>query len=322
MASPTTSCFLNLQSFGKKEFRENQGGLSDLPHLALGLYPSSGSTLNGTESKKPLPPRTVSSLERCVYLQPLLVLQQLSHYNLGGATEKDHKVPPQYHRVRQYIWTSSVAISVPNIRSLTPEEVANISRAIYNSRIYDSVAISAYYSLYVYYYLTTLAEEIAIMWPQRWRTGKVLFFLNRYALFLFITGIGLGLPGFGSQGEAIVGARGNGLKFYFLQITIVGTYWTGQRVYVRAKGSVYLWRSQGQSTGGLDGCGREYLDESRGSERLQVDLLVSMLPPSDRIELERAVYRPRGLYTCGVARVNRRSGWMDARPPLWMTLLG
>ncbi|KAF6742446.1 hypothetical protein DFP72DRAFT_1054000 [Ephemerocybe angulata] len=44
-------------------------------------------------------------------------------------------------------------------------------------------------------------------------------------------------------------------------ITYGNEQYTGQRVYVRAKGSVYLWRSQGQSTGGLDGCGREYLDD-------------------------------------------------------------
>ncbi|KAF5320436.1 hypothetical protein D9611_010738 [Ephemerocybe angulata] len=38
----------------------------------------------------------------------------------------------------------------------------------------------AFYSFYGYYYLTTLAEEVAIIWPQKLRTGKILFLFNRY----------------------------------------------------------------------------------------------------------------------------------------------
>ncbi|KAF6759601.1 hypothetical protein DFP72DRAFT_1063951 [Ephemerocybe angulata] len=35
-------------------------------------------------------------------------------------------------------------------------------------------------SAYIYHYLATFAEEVSSIWPQRWRTGKVLFLIARY----------------------------------------------------------------------------------------------------------------------------------------------
>ncbi|KAF6755627.1 hypothetical protein DFP72DRAFT_1067435 [Ephemerocybe angulata] len=35
-------------------------------------------------------------------------------------------------------------------------------------------------TFFVYYYLTTVATEVNLMWPRRWRWGKALFLVNRY----------------------------------------------------------------------------------------------------------------------------------------------
>ncbi|KAF6755634.1 hypothetical protein DFP72DRAFT_847352 [Ephemerocybe angulata] len=44
---------------------------------------------------------------------------------------------------------------------------------------FDSKVAS--YAFNLYYYVTTLKEEVATIWPQKARTGKALYFFNRYA---------------------------------------------------------------------------------------------------------------------------------------------
>ncbi|KAF6753800.1 hypothetical protein DFP72DRAFT_1046347, partial [Ephemerocybe angulata] len=64
------------------------------------------------------------------------------------------------------------------IQDLTLEEVADMTALVYAWTMEEY--IYPLFSSYIFYYLTTLAEEISIMWPQRWRTGKIVFLVNRY----------------------------------------------------------------------------------------------------------------------------------------------
>ncbi|KAF6751905.1 hypothetical protein DFP72DRAFT_467939 [Ephemerocybe angulata] len=45
--------------------------------------------------------------------------------------------------------------------------------------------ISAY-TAYISHYFETLADEVGLIWPERWMLGKVLFLLTRYSVFLRI----------------------------------------------------------------------------------------------------------------------------------------
>ncbi|KAF6747392.1 hypothetical protein DFP72DRAFT_1149210 [Ephemerocybe angulata] len=45
---------------------------------------------------------------------------------------------------------------------------------------------SGLHTIYVYYYTTTLSEEVNIMWPQNWRTGKILYLFIRYVPLFFM----------------------------------------------------------------------------------------------------------------------------------------
>ncbi|KAF6741886.1 hypothetical protein DFP72DRAFT_227191 [Ephemerocybe angulata] len=65
------------------------------------------------------------------------------------------------------------------IQDLTLEEVADMTALVYAWTMEEYIYL-ALFSSYIFYYLTTLAEEISIMWPQRWRTGKLVFLVNRY----------------------------------------------------------------------------------------------------------------------------------------------
>ncbi|KAF6756061.1 hypothetical protein DFP72DRAFT_1117460 [Ephemerocybe angulata] len=53
--------------------------------------------------------------------------------------------------------------------SLSPEELADLIREANVWLMQD-----------LYHYLTTLGEEVTTIWPQKWRTGEILFILLRY----------------------------------------------------------------------------------------------------------------------------------------------
>ncbi|KAF6743900.1 hypothetical protein DFP72DRAFT_1079317 [Ephemerocybe angulata] len=62
---------------------------------------------------------------------------------------------------------------------LTPDEIAELTDEISLWFTQDYIALG-FWSFYLYHYLTTLAEEVSTIWPQKWRTGKILFLLLRY----------------------------------------------------------------------------------------------------------------------------------------------
>ncbi|KAF6749081.1 hypothetical protein DFP72DRAFT_914614 [Ephemerocybe angulata] len=69
--------------------------------------------------------------------------------------------------------------------ALSPEELAefiylfNMSITL-EVIIYLDIYRVGFISAYIYHYLATFAEEVSSIWPQRWRTGKVLFVIARY----------------------------------------------------------------------------------------------------------------------------------------------
>ncbi|KAF6756982.1 hypothetical protein DFP72DRAFT_1168702 [Ephemerocybe angulata] len=75
--------------------------------------------------------------------------------------------------------------------SSSAEEVAELAFFISQSakREYLSCRLTkvAFYTLYCYYFLTTVDEEASTMWKQKLRTGKILYLILRYAPILFIT---------------------------------------------------------------------------------------------------------------------------------------
>ncbi|KAF6753797.1 hypothetical protein DFP72DRAFT_394037 [Ephemerocybe angulata] len=71
--------------------------------------------------------------------------------------------------------------------SLTPQQLARLTQVASASLKLEYADLSIH-TVYVYYYLTTLSEEVNVMWPQKWRIGKVLFLFIRYApLFFMVT---------------------------------------------------------------------------------------------------------------------------------------
>ncbi|KAF6753904.1 hypothetical protein DFP72DRAFT_900840 [Ephemerocybe angulata] len=70
--------------------------------------------------------------------------------------------------------------------SLSPEEVAELTAAISMSATLEYIHLGLY-TFFCYHYLTTIAEEVAIMWPQKWKTGKSLFLLPRYGPIVLAT---------------------------------------------------------------------------------------------------------------------------------------
>ncbi|KAF6741883.1 hypothetical protein DFP72DRAFT_1054612 [Ephemerocybe angulata] len=81
--------------------------------------------------------------------------------------------------------------------SLTPQQLARLTQVASASLKLESVATNgvdleskvSIHTVYVYYYLTTFSEEVNIMWPQKWRIGKVLFLFIRYAPMFFMVTI-------------------------------------------------------------------------------------------------------------------------------------
>ncbi|TEB28583.1 hypothetical protein FA13DRAFT_773106 [Coprinellus micaceus] len=69
--------------------------------------------------------------------------------------------------------------------AISAEQIQALSDAITIWRRQESINI-AFYCLYVYYVLTTVAEEIAIILPQRWNRGKMLYMICRYGLLVVI----------------------------------------------------------------------------------------------------------------------------------------
>ncbi|KAF6757878.1 hypothetical protein DFP72DRAFT_889252 [Ephemerocybe angulata] len=67
---------------------------------------------------------------------------------------------------------------------LSPEDLAELSSTISIWIAQDYISLG-FYCFYGYHYLTTLGEEISTMWPQRWRTGKILFLLLRYTVIAY-----------------------------------------------------------------------------------------------------------------------------------------
>ncbi|KAF6751855.1 hypothetical protein DFP72DRAFT_906319 [Ephemerocybe angulata] len=49
----------------------------------------------------------------------------------------------------------------------------------------------AFHFFYVYYFATTLIEEVITMWPHQWMAGKILFFVMRYGPLLRIVQMAL-----------------------------------------------------------------------------------------------------------------------------------
>ncbi|KAF6745201.1 hypothetical protein DFP72DRAFT_926693 [Ephemerocybe angulata] len=69
--------------------------------------------------------------------------------------------------------------------SLTPEEISELTDevSLWFTQDYISVGL---WTFYFYHYLTTLGEEVSTIWPQKWRTGKILFLLLRYIPICYI----------------------------------------------------------------------------------------------------------------------------------------
>ncbi|KAF6743902.1 hypothetical protein DFP72DRAFT_931052 [Ephemerocybe angulata] len=69
--------------------------------------------------------------------------------------------------------------------SLSPEDVADLTEEISIWYMQDYIQLG-FWTLYLYHYPTTLVEEVSTIWPQKWRTGKILFFLLRYTPILYL----------------------------------------------------------------------------------------------------------------------------------------
>ncbi|KAF6746098.1 hypothetical protein DFP72DRAFT_638733 [Ephemerocybe angulata] len=63
--------------------------------------------------------------------------------------------------------------------SLTPEEISEAISLISGSQMTEYMHLG-FRTFFVYYWLTTLATEVNVMWPRRWRWGKALFLANQY----------------------------------------------------------------------------------------------------------------------------------------------
>ncbi|KAF6746569.1 hypothetical protein DFP72DRAFT_1175569 [Ephemerocybe angulata] len=63
--------------------------------------------------------------------------------------------------------------------SLSPEDIVDLARAVSATTTKKYITLGLY-TFCVYYYLTTLAEEKSTIWPLKWRTGKIIFLVNRY----------------------------------------------------------------------------------------------------------------------------------------------
>ncbi|KAF6756060.1 hypothetical protein DFP72DRAFT_1066885 [Ephemerocybe angulata] len=69
--------------------------------------------------------------------------------------------------------------------SLTPEEIAELTDEVSLWFTQDYISLG-FWTFYFHQYLTTLGEEVSTIWPQKWRTGKILFLLLRYIPICYI----------------------------------------------------------------------------------------------------------------------------------------
>ncbi|TEB24805.1 hypothetical protein FA13DRAFT_1287540 [Coprinellus micaceus] len=69
--------------------------------------------------------------------------------------------------------------------SLSAEQTQALTDAVAMWRMQEYMAIPAY-CLYVYYILTTMAEEVSIILPQKWNRGKSLYMVIRYGMLSFM----------------------------------------------------------------------------------------------------------------------------------------
>ncbi|TEB11406.1 hypothetical protein FA13DRAFT_1823768 [Coprinellus micaceus] len=65
------------------------------------------------------------------------------------------------------------------------EQIQALADAVAAWRMQEYTYIS-FYCFYVYYVLTTMAEEVSIIFPQRWNRGKMLYATIRYGTILYI----------------------------------------------------------------------------------------------------------------------------------------
>ncbi|KAF6753823.1 hypothetical protein DFP72DRAFT_1046359 [Ephemerocybe angulata] len=63
--------------------------------------------------------------------------------------------------------------------SVSPEELERFAADVVNSTVTEYISLAAY-CFYCYNLLTTLSDEISMIWPQKWNSGKLLFLLTRY----------------------------------------------------------------------------------------------------------------------------------------------
>ncbi|TEB28628.1 hypothetical protein FA13DRAFT_774572 [Coprinellus micaceus] len=69
--------------------------------------------------------------------------------------------------------------------AVSEETIQALADAVAGWRLQECVYIS-FFCLYVYYVLTTMAEDVSIILPQKWNRGKTLHMTIRYGLIVFI----------------------------------------------------------------------------------------------------------------------------------------
>ncbi|KAF5313732.1 hypothetical protein D9611_010090 [Ephemerocybe angulata] len=69
--------------------------------------------------------------------------------------------------------------------SLYNADFTAIIEEVRDWRMQENIDISLY-TFYVYYVLTTTREEVSVIFPLKWKLGKVLFFLMRYSSFVYM----------------------------------------------------------------------------------------------------------------------------------------
>ncbi|KAF6755517.1 hypothetical protein DFP72DRAFT_1045352 [Ephemerocybe angulata] len=63
--------------------------------------------------------------------------------------------------------------------SLTPDEISEVISSFSQSQRLEYILVG-FQTFFLYYWPTTVATEVNLIWPRRWRWGKALFLINRY----------------------------------------------------------------------------------------------------------------------------------------------
>ncbi|TEB21510.1 hypothetical protein FA13DRAFT_98796 [Coprinellus micaceus] len=69
--------------------------------------------------------------------------------------------------------------------ALSAKEIQALTDTVAMWRMQEYILIP-WYCFYVYYFLTTMAEEVSVIRPQRWNRGKALYMTIRYAMLVYI----------------------------------------------------------------------------------------------------------------------------------------